>query len=364
MDALERGALSEFGALLHEHWQNKKRRAAGITADGVDRWYAAGREAGAAGGKLVGAGGGGFLLLFCENGTKDGRPRGACCGGAPGAVLSHRPRRRKSAGELLMRVLVTGGAGFIGSHTVDLLLARGYEVSILDSLQERVHPNGPPSYLPNDAELVVGDVSDRDALAGALEDCDVVLHLAAYQDYQPDFSRFIHTNTESSALIFELVVARPGALPRAEARLRVVTGRLRRGQVPLSGRRNGRLPEAEDARAARDTKLGSRLPVVRRPARADAARRGDVQPPAHGVRHLEVRDRAAGVQPRSPVRHRHRRDALHVRPGIPELVLQRLLGDRTTVRAPSPRGATTRLLRGRRPATRLRQRSRCSHART
>ena len=70
LDALERGALSEFGALLHEHWQNKKRRSADITADSVDRWYAAGREAGATGGKLVGAGGGGFLLLFCENGTK------------------------------------------------------------------------------------------------------------------------------------------------------------------------------------------------------------------------------------------------------------------------------------------------------
>lgn len=70
LDALERGALSEFGALLHEHWQNKKRRSAEITAKSVDRWYSAGREAGAGGGKLVGAGGGGFLMLFCENGRK------------------------------------------------------------------------------------------------------------------------------------------------------------------------------------------------------------------------------------------------------------------------------------------------------
>lgn len=112
-----------------------------------------------------------------------------------------------------MRALVTGGAGFIGSHTVDLLLEHGYEVRILDSLQPRVHPNGTPSYLPDDAELVVGDVSDRGALAGALEDCDVVLHLAAYQDYQVDFSRFIHTNTESSALIFELIVSDPLRFP-------------------------------------------------------------------------------------------------------------------------------------------------------
>lgn len=46
------------------------------------------------------------------------------------------------------RVLVTGGADFIGSHTVDLLLQQGYEVRILDSLQPRVHPLGKPDYLP------------------------------------------------------------------------------------------------------------------------------------------------------------------------------------------------------------------------
>jgi len=46
-------------------------------------------------------------------------------------------------------VLVTGGAGFIGSHTVDLLLAKGYAVRVLDSLQPRVHPLGKPDYLPS-----------------------------------------------------------------------------------------------------------------------------------------------------------------------------------------------------------------------
>jgi dTDP-L-rhamnose 4-epimerase len=119
----------------------------------------------------------------------------------------------EDAGGLLMRALVTGGAGFIGSHTVDLLLAQGYEVRILDSLQERVHQRGRPAYLADDAELVIGDVCDRDALSRALEGCDVVLHLAAYQDYQPDFSQFIHTNTESSALIFEIIVSDPRRFP-------------------------------------------------------------------------------------------------------------------------------------------------------
>jgi dTDP-L-rhamnose 4-epimerase len=105
------------------------------------------------------------------------------------------------------KILVTGGAGFIGSHTVDLLLERGYRVRILDNLQPRVHPKGKPAWVPADAEFVRGDVADPSDLARALEGIDGVFHLAAYQDYLPDFSRFIHTNTESSALLFELIVS-------------------------------------------------------------------------------------------------------------------------------------------------------------
>ena len=106
----------------------------------------------------------------------------------------------------LGRVLVTGGAGFIGSHTVDALLARGYDVRILDSLQPRVHPQGRPDYLPADAELLIGSAADRDHLGRALRDVDYVMHLGAYQDYLTDFSTFIHVNAESSALLFELIV--------------------------------------------------------------------------------------------------------------------------------------------------------------
>jgi dTDP-L-rhamnose 4-epimerase len=101
---------------------------------------------------------------------------------------------------------VTGGAGFIGSHTVDLLLERGYEVRILDNLQPRVHPRGKPNYLPREAEFIQGDVANRDDLDKSLRGVSRVVHLAAYQDYLPDFSTFIHTNTESSALLFELIV--------------------------------------------------------------------------------------------------------------------------------------------------------------
>jgi dTDP-L-rhamnose 4-epimerase len=104
-------------------------------------------------------------------------------------------------------VLVTGGAGFIGSHTVDLLLAKGYAVRILDSLQPRVHPKGKPDYVPSEAEFIVGDVAQPNTLKHALRDVDYVVHLAAYQDYLPDFSTFIHVNAESTALLFELIVA-------------------------------------------------------------------------------------------------------------------------------------------------------------
>ena len=105
------------------------------------------------------------------------------------------------------RVLVTGGAGFIGSHTVDLLLEKGCEVTILDSLQPRVHPRGKPSWVPREARFIQGDVANREELSRALEGMSHVVHLAAYQDYMPDFSRFIHTNAESSALLFELIVS-------------------------------------------------------------------------------------------------------------------------------------------------------------
>jgi dTDP-L-rhamnose 4-epimerase len=99
-----------------------------------------------------------------------------------------------------------GGAGFIGSHTVDALLACGYSVRILDSLHPRIHPRGQPSYLPREVEFIRGDISNRNDLDRALQGVRYVFHLAAYQDYLPDFSTFVHVNAESTALLFELIV--------------------------------------------------------------------------------------------------------------------------------------------------------------
>lgn len=106
-----------------------------------------------------------------------------------------------------MRVLVTGGAGFIGSHTADALLARGYTVRVLDSLEPPVHPERNwPKYLDERIERVQGDVRSADTLLAAMRGCDVVYHLAAFQDYLPIFSRFFDVNVTSTALIYELIV--------------------------------------------------------------------------------------------------------------------------------------------------------------
>ena len=105
-------------------------------------------------------------------------------------------------------VLVTGGAGFIGSHTVDLLLKKGYQVRVIDSLQPRVHPRGKPAYLPLEVDFRQGRVENREDLARALEGVDAVFHFAAYQDYMPDFSTFLHVNAESTALLYELILER------------------------------------------------------------------------------------------------------------------------------------------------------------
>src|SRR5437762_11945483 len=79
-----------------------------------------------------------------------------------------------------MKVLITGGAGFIGSHLADRLLADGHEVRALDNLDPQVHPSGQrPDYLDPDVELQAGDVRDRDAVRRALDGVDAVVHFAA-----------------------------------------------------------------------------------------------------------------------------------------------------------------------------------------
>ena len=106
-----------------------------------------------------------------------------------------------------MRILVTGGAGFIGSHTCDRLIDLGHEVIILDALTPPVHRNGQPAYLSPGVEFYQGDVRNRDLMTNLLRRVDAVYHFAAYQDYLPEFSRFSDVNVVSTALIYEIIVA-------------------------------------------------------------------------------------------------------------------------------------------------------------
>jgi dTDP-L-rhamnose 4-epimerase len=106
-----------------------------------------------------------------------------------------------------MKILVTGGAGFIGSHTCDRLLALGHDVVVLDALTLPVHRNGRPRHMSSAVDFFEGDIRNRDLLTNLLRRVDAVYHFAAYQDYMPDFARFSDVNVVSTALLYEIIVA-------------------------------------------------------------------------------------------------------------------------------------------------------------
>ncbi len=106
-----------------------------------------------------------------------------------------------------MRVLVTGGAGFIGSHTCDRLVSLGHEVVVLDALTPPVHCDGAPTYLSPEVDFYQGDVRNRELLGNLMRRVDAVYHFAAYQDYLTDFAAFSDVNIVSTALIYEIAVA-------------------------------------------------------------------------------------------------------------------------------------------------------------
>lgn len=105
-----------------------------------------------------------------------------------------------------MKVLVTGGAGFIGSHTCERLLSLGHDVVVLDALTPPVH-QGPPIHLSSSVEFYEGDVRNRELVTNLLRRVDAVFHFAAYQDYLTDFARFSDVNVVSTALLYEIIVA-------------------------------------------------------------------------------------------------------------------------------------------------------------
>jgi dTDP-L-rhamnose 4-epimerase len=107
-----------------------------------------------------------------------------------------------------MKVLVTGGAGFIGSYVVDRLLADGYDVRVLDSLDAQVH-DGVPDYLDPAAELVVGDVRDRDVVRRCLDGVERVYHLAAavgVGQSMYEIERYTSVNAGGAAVVLEAMI--------------------------------------------------------------------------------------------------------------------------------------------------------------
>jgi dTDP-L-rhamnose 4-epimerase len=111
-------------------------------------------------------------------------------------------------------ILITGGAGFIGSHLADALLARGDRVRALDNLSPQVHGEGcvRPDYLDEDVELVVGDVRDPDAVRRALRGVDAVYHFAAVVGVGQsmyEVQRYTDVNNVGTAVLLEALAERP-----------------------------------------------------------------------------------------------------------------------------------------------------------
>lgn len=112
------------------------------------------------------------------------------------------------------KILITGGAGFIGSHLADELLAHGYEVRVLDSLLEQVH--GPdvqrPPYLNKEVELVEGDVRDKEILKQALKGVDAVYHFAArvgVGQSMYEIKEYMDVNDIGTSVLMEVLMKNP-----------------------------------------------------------------------------------------------------------------------------------------------------------
>jgi dTDP-L-rhamnose 4-epimerase len=110
-------------------------------------------------------------------------------------------------------ILVTGGAGFIGSHLADELLEQGHRVRILDSLVDQVHGGAEwPEYLSECVELIVGDVRDRSLVREALDGADAVVHLAArvgVGQSMYEIAEYVSANTQGTAVLLEALLDRP-----------------------------------------------------------------------------------------------------------------------------------------------------------
>lgn len=110
----------------------------------------------------------------------------------------------------MAKVLITGGAGFIGSHTSDVLVKNGFTVRILDNLEPQAHSQR-PSYLNDAIDFIEGDVCDSSIWIQALKDVEYVIHLAgvvgiSQSMYQP--ARYLRSNSLGTAIFYETLLSR------------------------------------------------------------------------------------------------------------------------------------------------------------
>jgi dTDP-L-rhamnose 4-epimerase len=112
-----------------------------------------------------------------------------------------------------MNILVTGGAGFIGSHLVDVLVEKGHKVRVLDSLVEQVHGGRVPEFLNKEAEFIQADVCDANAVRKALDGIEVIYHEAAevgVGQSMYEIVRYVKANDLGTAVLLEEIIKRPG----------------------------------------------------------------------------------------------------------------------------------------------------------
>jgi dTDP-L-rhamnose 4-epimerase len=169
-------------------------------------------------------------------------------------------------------ILVTGGAGFVGSHLVDELIERDHRVRVLDTLEPQVHgrdatrPGFRPDYLHPGVELVVGDIGDKEVVSRALDGVDVVFHQAAavgVGQSMYEIDRYVAANTQATAVLLQAIVDRQPRTPLE--RLLVASS------MSIYGEGEYRLPD------------GSRFAPVPRPDAQLAERAWEMRGPAGEV---------------------------------------------------------------------------------